>query len=361
MNQKLLVMEDSGQSGFGGGQRITLEVLNRGQIPDEIILMDTICADWHRLIKDPGIRINVLNKNEKKELSTVRFIFMTLLYLFKASPDKIYITTRKNFIPALIYKIMRPGVRLVYHFHLSATRNILWRWYDRLVVQFSKHIIFSSEFTYQKFTKMRNFIDRSQGFSISPLPPAKWNWEKSDHGSRLPSDPVVVSYIGRISEEKGIFIFLDAIDLLDETINWTVRIAGDGPARNEMLKRISASRFKEKIEYCGPVNTDKYFYKKITLLIIPSFNIDETICLTALEAMQAGVPVICSTNGNLGVFVREKSATGLSQPDAGYIASVCKRKIVEIEKQNYARVFPRKANESGDNFGAFYHLIFSRI
>lgn len=93
-------------------------------------------------------------------------------------------------------------------------------------------------------------------------------------------------YVGRISKEKGVDVFCEAINEL----NLKGKVVGDGDEKSRLQQKYS------NIEFVGWKNSDdvKKYMKSAKALIFPSLWY-EGAPLTPLEAMQFGVPVISSS------------------------------------------------------------------
>lgn len=100
--------------------------------------------------------------------------------------------------------------------------------------------------------------------------------------------PIRYGYLGRLSEEKGILHLTNYF----RNLNYPFIIAGDGPQKNEILSLIKENTL---CQYVGLIDVNEIaaFFKKIDVLIIPSF--EESGPLVGLEAMAAG-KLIISTN-----------------------------------------------------------------
>jgi glycosyltransferase involved in cell wall biosynthesis len=119
----------------------------------------------------------------------------------------------------------------------------------------------------------------------------------------------IVSFIGRLSEEKGIVNLIKAIPLiLQERHNISFLIGGDGKLKKIIEKYVSDNNLVENVEICGWIRHDellKYFIKT-RLLIIPSFT--EGLPNIMLEAMASCVPVAASNVGAIpDVIVDEET------------------------------------------------------
>ena len=116
-----------------------------------------------------------------------------------------------------------------------------------------------------------------------------------------------VAYVGRISEEKGISILLDALRRLPHI---PVCIAGTGPLMPIILRNApSNATFVGSLDQHGISE----FYRKACMLVVPSLCF-ETFGLVAAEAMSHGIPVIASRIGGLPEVVDDGATGFLFEP-----------------------------------------------
>jgi glycosyltransferase involved in cell wall biosynthesis len=113
---------------------------------------------------------------------------------------------------------------------------------------------------------------------------------------------ICFAYVGRIVEEKGIPIFLEAAQKLkSEGHQFEVRIIGDGPGRRKLEALIE----RKHLEGC--VHVTGYFsgaalsdaLRDVRVVVMPSIW-EETAGLAAIEQMVRGRLVIVSDIGGLG-------------------------------------------------------------
>ena len=158
-----------------------------------------------------------------------------------------------------------------------------WQLVDRYIVltEFSKSIFGASSLNIasEKLVVKPNFVDRPDSKGTG-------------------TDPKGFLFIGRLSEEKGIRILLDAFRLT----NCTLGIGGEGPLKNEVLK---ACKENKNIKYIG--NLDKSEVDRAMMeyqvLIFPS-TWYEGMPMTILEAFASGLPVISSNLGAMASMIR---------------------------------------------------------
>jgi glycosyltransferase involved in cell wall biosynthesis len=114
--------------------------------------------------------------------------------------------------------------------------------------------------------------------------------------------------VGRLSEEKGIRILLSAWSAL--ALSAPLRIAGDGPLREEVVSEIARRQLKQA-DLLGPLPTQDIFrwMHGARFLVFPSVCF-ENFPLAVAEAFACGLPVIASRLGAMQEIVAD-GKTGL--------------------------------------------------
>jgi glycosyltransferase involved in cell wall biosynthesis len=104
-------------------------------------------------------------------------------------------------------------------------------------------------------------------------------------------------FVGRLSEEKGIRVLLQAFNNTSEIL----KIAGQGPLHEEVSKHVKANK---NIQYLGSLdgNGVKLAMEECIALICPSICF-EGMPLTILEAFSIGTPVIASNLGGMSSMI----------------------------------------------------------
>lgn len=111
-------------------------------------------------------------------------------------------------------------------------------------------------------------------------------------------------FLGRLSEEKGIEVLLDAVtQLADRATTVDVKIAGSGPLEEEICERVDGEAYNG-VELLGYVSTEKkrQLLKSARAVIVPSIWM-ENYPTVVLEAMAYSKPVIGSDRGGIGEMV----------------------------------------------------------
>lgn len=137
--------------------------------------------------------------------------------------------------------------------------------------------------------------------------------EDATRPSTLPPDsetqPLLV-FVGRLSEQKGLDVLMDAWDLLCETGEPQARlaIAGSGELDQWLNERIATSTYPDSIAKLGRVNDSekRWLFEQAKGVLIPSRF--EGLPTVLLEAMHAGAPTVMADVNDLGRLVTEPNA-----------------------------------------------------
>jgi glycosyltransferase involved in cell wall biosynthesis len=118
----------------------------------------------------------------------------------------------------------------------------------------------------------------------------------------IPSDYFVFGYAGRIAREKNLMDLYAAFQRLRKIYpKIALLVVGDG---------INYKRFQKKYNVYKFPSTSKIrdYYRAMDTYVLPSYT--ETTCLTVLESMSCGIPVIASSVGMIPEYI-ESGTNGL--------------------------------------------------
>ena len=140
--------------------------------------------------------------------------------------------------------------------------------------------------------------------------------ENAVRPSTLPADaeerPLLV-FVGRLSEQKGLDVLMDAWDSLCQQgePNARLAIAGSGELNEWLDERIASSTYPQSIAKLGRVEDaeKRWLFENAKGVLIPSRF--EGLPTVLLEAMHAGAPTVMADVNDLGRLVTEPNA-GLS-------------------------------------------------
>ena len=107
-----------------------------------------------------------------------------------------------------------------------------------------------------------------------------------------PDSPLLLS-VGRVDPEKRLDFLIDAFGLVSKRFpNARLLFAGDGSARKDLEARAAASPASQRIHFLGMVNRADLPDLLHEAVMFLSASTSETQCLSMVEAIAAGLPVV---------------------------------------------------------------------
>jgi len=151
---------------------------------------------------------------------------------------------------------------------------------------------------------------------------------------RAGGDELVVLFVGRLVERKGIRYLIEAVRRLPSPLARRAKLVviGDGPERSVLEEQARRDGVTGRVEFRGRVSAEelKRAYAAADVFVLPAVvdtrGDTEGLGVVLLEAMSYGVPVIGSALGGITDIVTD-GATGLLVPpgDAAALAAALAR------------------------------------
>ncbi|MGD8901923.1 MAG: glycosyltransferase [Anaerolineae bacterium] len=112
----------------------------------------------------------------------------------------------------------------------------------------------------------------------------------------------VIGYVGRLVEQKGVDLLLEALSGLEGT--WRAYVLGSGPEREALMSQARRLRLGSRVSFDEPLPSSQMptYYHQLDALVVPSRtrpNWKEQFGRVIVEAMACGVPVIGSDSGEI--------------------------------------------------------------
>ncbi len=134
---------------------------------------------------------------------------------------------------------------------------------------------------------------------------------------RMPSTQrPLVTYLGRLTRDKGVLRFLDAVETLDPEIPFFAVVGGVGPEEDRVRQRIATSpRLRDRALFLGgvPEVAKPALLARSRVFVLPSLF--DTSSVAVLEAMASGVPCVLTNRGGPGDIGRRSRAGLLVDPE----------------------------------------------
>lgn len=138
-------------------------------------------------------------------------------------------------------------------------------------------------------------------------------------GSGVP----VVTFLGRLTREKGALRFLDALERLGTSGEWRALIGGEGPQAEALRGRVRPGQpLGDRVLFLGPVAESEKpaLLAQSQVFVLPS--VGDTSSVALLEAMACGIASVVTARGGPAEIARRSSAGLIVDPDdAGQVAT----------------------------------------
>ena len=116
----------------------------------------------------------------------------------------------------------------------------------------------------------------------------------------------LVGYVGRLSAEKGVQNFVQALPaFLSDRTDFRVFIGGDGHLKDSIEELLHEENLMDYVKLHGwiPHEDLPHYLNQLRLLVIPSYT--EGLPNIMLEAMACGTPVLATPVGAIPDFIRD--------------------------------------------------------
>lgn len=137
------------------------------------------------------------------------------------------------------------------------------------------------------------------------------------------ADAHVVTYLGRLSPEKGVGFLVDAWGrIAGDHPDWILRLVGSGPDEGAVRKAVGRLEAgADRVEFHPPTPDAQAVLRDSDLVVLPSLT--EGLPLVLAEAMACGLPCV-ATDCSAGVRLLSEDGTAArlaSRGDAGALAT----------------------------------------
>ncbi len=115
----------------------------------------------------------------------------------------------------------------------------------------------------------------------------------------------IVTFLGRITSQKGPVYFIDAAyKILKKTNNVRFVMAGTGDLMEKLIRYVASLGISDRFHFTGFLRGDDVYrmYGMSDLYVMPS--VSEPFGISSLEALQSGVPVIISKQSGVSEVIK---------------------------------------------------------
>ena len=219
---------------------------------------------------------------------------------------------------AVAYLLRRLGApwRWIGFFHGFTTEPLkarFYHWVDRRLLGAAERVVVMSHAQARAFRHCDGRVRVIYNAALA-LPPGGSPSERDRLAGLAGSLPrPIVGVVGRLSQEKGVDLFLDACAVLvQKGLAFSALVAGDGPGRARLEAHCARLGLEARVRFLGHVYDVDALYRMLDLVILPSRS--EGLPNTLLEAMQADVPIVATAVGAVPEVVGTSAAARLVAP-----------------------------------------------
>jgi glycosyltransferase involved in cell wall biosynthesis len=214
-----------------------------------------------------------------------------------------------------------------------------FRWFERYVLRHARHAIAGSVEA-AKVLRLKGYegpvavipqfgVDPSQ---FSPRAPAPRPMPANTGGKA--ECAFTIGYVGRLVEEKGLWVLLEAVSRLEG--EWRLELFGNGPLEAPLVNRAAALGLHQRVAVRQAVPSTRVpdQLRRLDVLVLPSLtrpNWKEQFGRVLVEAMACGVPVVGSLSGEIPNVIGE---AGLRFPEGDAAAlRACLTELMESQER----------------------------
>lgn len=199
-----------------------------------------------------------------------------------------------------------------YHFFPSAVSNTtatgLQRFYERVGYPTTGRVLRYYMKQIDAFVALSQAIRdiySDNGFTDSRIEHIPNMIDPEFDATANPCDGEYLLYVGSLTENKGVKNLVEALSLLPET--YQLRVVGDGDRSDELRELARDLDVTDRIEFSGRIPYDQIAdaYANAEMFVHPGIW-PEPLNRTVLEAMQTGLPVVCTDIGGPPEVIPDK-------------------------------------------------------
>lgn len=248
-------------------------------------------------------------------------------------------TVRPDLLHAHGYKGLAAGVAaakllglpLVYtqHGFIQNTRKQrLYTWLDRRLCRLAlvRQVICVSATIRDSYRKAGVAEER-----LLLLPNAVPVPELKERGETAPG-PLVILALGRLSREKGPDILLESFAAVAaERQDCILKLAGDGPMRQELEARTQALGLSGRVQFLGFCSQTAELLDQADIYVLPSLT--EGMPMALLEAMSHALPSVCTRVGEVPRILEQSKGGILVDAGSAHAFTAGLKSLLEMDVQ----------------------------
>jgi glycosyltransferase involved in cell wall biosynthesis len=167
----------------------------------------------------------------------------------------------------------------------------------------------------------------------------------------IPLETPIITYAGRLAEEKGLDVLLEALHILNRRRipDYAVWLIGSGPLEAELAKKVDDLELQRHVHFLGYQEDVAKYLLVSDFFVMPSRH--EAMSIAIMEALAAGLPCVVSDvgdnarlveDGQAGLVVPANSSEALAAAIERLLADPTLRKTMSAKAGQKAKAFSVK-------------------
>lgn len=202
--------------------------------------------------------------------------------------------------------LLSRGVDLPSLFRFPGIKHPSIRW--KLMVKLAKTDTYLANSS-STAARLRNWLNfESDGIVYAGVDLRQFH---SEVNPAFEEDKIVILYVGRLDEGKGLHELIEAQSRLEHLTK--LYLVGSGTLKSKLQSEVDKLGINKSVEFVGPVPHEdiQSYYAAADIFCLPSYH--ESLGIVNLEAMAAGVPVVSTRIDAIEEYI-DDSENGLLVP-----------------------------------------------
>ena len=229
--------------------------------------------------------------------------------LDEVAPDAIYVHHEPYAVATAQVYFANRRRRIPIGFY--SAQNILkrypppFRWTEAMILRQSR-FFFPVSVEVERIFRQKGYTGESAVLPLGIDPDTYCRHDNVDairRSAAAADGQVLIGYLGRIVQEKGLLTLLDALEFIKD-LPWRLIVIGSGPLEEQFDARAASLGLSGKINRVGfvPHEAAPRYLSAMDALVVPSetqLNWKEQFGRVVIEAMACGTPVLGSNSGEI--------------------------------------------------------------
>lgn len=168
--------------------------------------------------------------------------------------------------------------------------------------------------------------------------------------NRVKQPNFTIVCVGRLEKVKNQRLLISSLVKIENQAVQLI-LVGDGCEKNNLKELINKLGIQDRVQITGFASNPFEWLEKADLFVLPSLS--EGFGIAAVEAMQLGIPCLCSNVGGIPEFIKEGQTGWLFNPESedefvaklNYILQLNEDSLIEMGSKGKIAVFEKFSEE----------------